>query len=1104
MVSFLSQQEFPVKDKRVAVLGSPSQEEIEVVDEGNTQRFNTIPAEPVPDSLVEVFVENGHNPLKDDHAHRDRGLRPKHPLENKTSSLSTAKLRENTVQTLQSVSYKTNQKTKQKYAKVYPSRLEKLPRDSKIFPRVSIPGYHRTQNTSHTRFNWMALLSPRQITLLENSSYGKHLSKLTDGVGQRASQKNRSTFIARMGLGSTPKLDNVSPRDQAHSLPSENTHWSRQNAHLSPIESVLHRGESSLVLKGKPISVPDSSNLLNVSKGAHTFRPYVPFEKKEDAIQMEPEVFDSFKNVKFKSIENKHLISNDQHENNEVLISSTANRKIHFSGSKVVSHDKRVLPKSVDWRRENTNLSTKKVFMQSISNREPSTKVIKGKPQSVPDLTKSFNASKVVHRVNMSSKKKENTIKIGPKASDSVKNVKPNKNEYWISNGRHESNGSLISFKSNWKADFSDSKVLSHSAARQQSMKSAHLQISKTPDSSDRKGIAHSNITQAENVKSQLKVDKYLNKTSRHLKSGQLPDKIKQVRLKNNATETLIVKVSQLPSSNTDDEGKIAGIKERHENQSVSTTITTNDKVRNGLRNRENHILYVDHMNKTSTELKKTNSSTTPNSNCNVALNSTIARHLKDLISFFNSFSYPSNSTDDDLRQSNQDIYKNRTITNDASNKSADHILKNMQKLLDLINFNRPNADNCLQLGSKHTVSSTSSFTLSERERKKLQVSIYRGWNKASKRKGLHLRAGILSNWPVKNDSSLLNYTMDLRTGSSLTKSRKDAFEYHLLQLMKNVSRKDLENLENAILKALSSNRLRNFRRQRQKPNQQHQSRLTKQNNTRQQSLDRSNDNPNHIGKEQLKHQLHNHTVKVVMFPHRKPTAEQHQKQNQTQRHKNVTYHEQIDNGTTLRRYQQPQVGQARHTNRTMAVNMSYTINSTGKQNCTLASSADSYINYRCRQTKSNSSNLKNRIKDFFHEYLTASHINSRTFKGKKTTAKNNLHLNSSHNHSGSLMSLSPLAHNSLASRKQVRNTTSQHRVGNSSVTNKATKANLPKVQHVDDIKNVSIQHEEDVFQETNVKTNSLARKLGPEVVEVTEFVDQGKMYGTFLLLWLW
>ena len=1035
-----------------------SNEVIEVVDEDKIQRLDTIPAETVSDSLVEVVTENRPRPHNDIHAHRDAS-RFKNLLKKETSSLSTAisKLSENNGHTVQILPYKNNIKTKHKSRK-------KTFSTSQMVPRVSIPGKHSKWNTSQVKSSWMpSQFASLKHDFLENMKTPTSNENAKIGSNQKDRNITRSpsvldAFVARMGLDDASNPNHMTPRKTLvgsrthHSLPKTSS-WRKENNHSSPqnvfIQSVTNVATSVKVIKGKPKSLPGSSKSQSVSKKVQ--KSDMSFKKKQNTIQLEPEVFDSITDVQ--SSDNEHLISKDPHKSN---------------GSHLISP---------------THVSSKSLNVSKGTN-------------SVP------------------SQKKMDTIQIEPEVFDSITDMQSSENEHLISKGRHKSNGShLISPTPVSSKSLSVSKG-TNSVPSQTKMDTIHIEPEVFHNI-----FKETNETEHFILKGQNKSN---GKTS---KVGQLGHS--SVKTAFHKQHKIRAKIPQRPISNsTIDKGQVT---HKFRNGSDSSIIRTNEKIA-----RASHTNGGVPMAKNSNDSSNMDLSVNSENGFNIPLNSTIVQHLLDLLSFFNSF-YGSNNSYI-LKPKLHDVddgTKSNKVKNSTRNQNGENILENLKNFLAFIHVKTPDDNHtrkALVMANTHSLSNDSSYSLSERSGKILQM-IYRGWNMASKGEGLRLKTANLNNSSVKNASSLSTDIMEFKsTGSSFNKSREDEFESHLLELMGKASRKELENLKNHILKVLGSRRLRNFSQQNQQtnqPEQQNQAGLNKKHKTREQSLNRDSNNTKHYEKEQLmqhQHQPKSHDVMTETFPLHGPKPKQHPDlvikiQNHSNTRKNHTYHQQVEYRTTLFQHKPSQVSEALQE---QSLNMSNSMNSSTGQNCTSDSfNTKAKINYESQQTKSRFSHspITNQITNFFHNYLSTSRVNTSTLKGFriKTKAKTSLshsplthritnffhnYLSASHGNNSTLKGVttkantsaihgsSTMALHSLSPKKKGRNTTSLFRAQSSSVVKNAS---LDAAEHGDDVKNKSVQHHEDVFQEKVVKPNLVVHKLSPKAVEVTEYFEQGK-----------
>ena len=865
-------------------------EETEVVDEDKVQRFDTLSAESVPDSLVEVVEETKQNePGEAKHEQRNKNnFKPS--VENKNSSLSmtTSKAYENNVHTVQTFPYQNiHDKAKVNLTNAHPSRVTIF--KSMIVPRVSIPGKHRTLNTSHTRFNWNSLFSPLQFTSLKHKLMSK--TNAANENNKLINQKERndpnaydvfSKFISRMGLDTPAHLGHVTPhmdvtQNKAPWLSSKNAHWNKKMTHRSKEKvlknGVTNRGGSAIVIKGESKGLSDLPQTLGVSEGEHS--KDMPFKKKEGVNQIKPEVYASIIDVKSKG----------------------------------------------QWEHKSNNV-----------------------------------------------------------------------------------NGSLISSMTNRKA-YSSGNAASHSIALKEPMKSqaAYVKTSNISLSIDRKGITLNNITRAGTMRPQLNDGKNRNKIPKFSgKTGKPHSNVKLALLKNNEINN-VAKVAQLTSNSASNKTLVISEgRKRLKNANESSKTATKD---NSFSSRHSgkdrlHALRLVHTDKDTAEFDITN----PSAKQIRGLNSTIARHMYDLIRFLNSFMYPSNDTND---FHNNKIHPNKTNRrNNARNKSEKHILENMQRLLNFIHVNKTYGNNTRKVLEMKNRPTVLSHFLTDSDQKRLQLSVFRGWNSANIRNEQRLKAGI-----SKNRTSVKSDRMQFNTEKDMNEKGGQALELGLLQLMKNISRKELDNLRDYILKALNSIRLKNVSGEHQQPRQQqqHYTRLEKQKKENQLNVAQNNNKQKLRGKEQLKHQqtLHNRTEKVQTFQPQKFAQHSSEKENRTEENKNYhdVYHHQsmnqTKNGTALRPYKHHQLEKARqrliqktHTSKqTSAPNISYSKDCTKDYNCT---SANPNVLGQNKTVSSNSLILTNLIKDFFQDFIKASRVHSGKFKEIKLRTKTNFPFNSS------------------------------------------------------------------------------------------------------------
>ena len=283
------------------------------------------------------------------------------------------------------------------------------------------------------------------------------------------------------------------------------------------------------------------------------------------------------------------------------------------------------------------------------------------------------------------------------------------------------------------------------------------------------------NRTQVGSIAAEQKIDKNCTKTLRLQDNCGKTQGSDSVELNKN---TNIIDLAKIP-------------------QNSSNSNSSKENPRNS-NNKPNQLpaLKVVHDTKDTSAFNLTNPSATPM----MRLNPTITKHLYDLIRFFKTFNFPVNDTNNDLG-SNNVTHTNKTMgRNNATNKSDNHILENMQRVLNFFQANRSDENDMRNVIGLTNTSRSPSYE----KGKRLQISIYSGWKTASKHKELQLK---------ESDSKILRQTQRIKfsskTEENLTKNEGGALEIRLFELMKNVSRKELDNLKNDILKALHSKRLK-------------------------------------------------------------------------------------------------------------------------------------------------------------------------------------------------------------------------------------------------------------------------------------------------------
>ena len=739
----------------------------------------------------------------------------------------------------------------------------------------------------------------------------------------------------------------------------------------------------------------------------------------------------------------------------------TVGRRTHHLLAKNATPPKVIkgIPKSVTASSKSNNISTKDEQMTDVLIKKKKKTV-----QSEPEVFDNFVSnsqhkstpnnelrmisskhgpstspiSKGVNEADEFLEKEEGTTQIEPEVFDSKLKVK-NEKEVLASNGPNKKKEVLIS-----------SRVNKGEHLRRQPMRFTNSEISNKSSSVNRKDITPSNKTRESNTsKTQLKNDNYMNNTSGFVSPSHL-FKDRTTLLKNGVIKGQV----EIPRKNSNDSSidreKVNERKHKFRNRSDSSIFAANG--------------------------------------FNFRLNSSIAKHLSDLISFFDSFKQ-TNNTNNFLPALNR--YENETKNNREKGS--------LETFLDLIRLNTPDDNTtkrALAMANRHTLFNSSNESLSENNRKRVQMSIYRGWTEASKRKGLRQKVGNSNSAFKRNATSNLNYITDFSTRKNFSRS-EDEFEIRFLESMRNVSRKKLEKLKNHILKVLgSSHDHRNFSQLGQRNYQQkNQTRLDKQHKPDQEG---SNNNANYIGNEERKQQQqpnHGHVEHQNGAPktslHHEQDVEQQgvHKQSHSQGRNNLTRHEQMKNRTTMCHHKQQQVIKS---SKEQSLIMSNSSNWTKDQNCTSNNlHMPKKINNESHQMGlPTSPALKDLVSIFFHNYLSALRENASAFRARENQNKNDRNVKSPYNQSTFHMS-PPLAVHSSSPKKKARNTSLYWTDNTQTISNTGLPSHT--AEHVDDVKNISIQHDEDVFQEKDFNTIGVTQKLSSNVMEVTEYVEQGK-----------
>ena len=501
----------------------------------------------------------------------------------------------------------------------------------------------------------------------------------------------------------------------------------------------------------------------------------------------------------------------------------------------------------------------------------------------------------------------------------------------------------------------------------------------------------------------------------------------------------------------------------------------------NHIKNGQSHNLVLTHARKNASHLNSTKLSIETTGTFTSLLDSNISmKHFSDLINFFNSF----NSSSD----------KNPTSNN--STKGNSHVnpivSQNLLKFLDFVHTKKTSGNYTskrLELGEGHAHSDHNS--IADQIKNQLKMSIYRGWNKASKGRRLGSKKLPTSSHPsVKSKLNNLHDTTRLRGNDSFAKSKGDNFELSVLQMMKNVSQKELLKLEGDIVNALSSAKLWNLqqRHENQNPGQQHQ--ISPEKTKDKQLIHRQHNKQENLSEKQLNYQQQlNKQLQMLKHSNSKLGQQQNQTERKRKGKQTKQQIEESNNGTKLHQHElkfeseQSHLQQNNHESHHLKKkNMSHSLESTTTvQNCSLLVSVNTTKkspNYGCNQTHNKLSPKNNGRKDIFSRFSNTSQRKT----GGLIKSADTLH------NAASVQS--PLAHHSSA-RKITENNSLPLRTGDGTF---VTIPGFNVAKDVDDTKNISTQLDRDSAQEP-VNTESISEgTAGSGIVELTEFVDQGKL----------
>ena len=995
---------------------------------------------------------------------------------------------------------------------------------NKPFPRVGVPEKFSSQRPSNTvLFNKGNNLPPKktslQRTLNQRGGYSNfsaslpanslqsptvikesalHLSNninVTDETRKQINEMERNqasyraileAFISRMGLNVSsdlhlkPSARVGVPEKVSSQRPSKTVLLNRGNTNLQPKKASLQRtsnqrgGYSNFDTAGKSTSLSANSlQSATVIKG-------VP-EKKKKTSPLESEVFDSLSDKKFLNSKKK----------------STSN-----GGKKYVNN-------SPNLRILNSSLRVKDAhFLENIATGGQDKSALGTHPKSQvsqlsPSVDNQTKATTTQLNNNKSQQKNRNNVTgrdksgLGSHPNSPVFPLNPSVNNT-------QTEATTTHLKENKSQDKGTNNVIGRD-------KSGLRTHPKSPVSPLNPSV---NSTKSKGTTTQLKLNKSqqknrnigtgrdksglgtrprgqvsplspsvnntnTNPTTAQLKNNKTQDKSRTIatgREKSGLGTRLTSQVSPLSTSvnstkanTTTTQLKNNKTQDNSGNISDYPKIDTKDKhlvnpIKSG-----SHNLVLAHARKNATYLNSTELSIKTIGRFTSSLDSNISlKHFSDLIKFFDSF----NSSSDEKPTSNISTGGNSHISNKFKNGTRNRIIsENLLRFLDFVHT-KNYTNKRLEKGHTH---SDHDF-IADQIRKQLQMSIYRGWNKARKGRRLGSKKLPTSSYTsVKGKLTKSHDSMQLKSNDSLDKSKGDDFELNVLQMMKNVSQKELLKLEDDIIHALSSAKLWNLPQKHENQNPgQHQ--ISPEKMKDKQRINRQHNKQELLSEKQLNYQqLNKQEQKVVTFKHRNPKVGQQQNQAHIQRN-NKQFKQQIkdsNNGTALYQHESEQshlqqTDHARH--RLKKKNMSNFLESTTTdQNCSLLASVNTTkksLNNGCNQTHSKSSPQHNGSKDFFSHSSNTSHA--------KTKA---------------LIKIAHALHNSASA--QTRNNTLPLRTGDSTV---VTKPGFNVDKDVDDTKNISVQFDRDSAQEP-VNTESISEgTTGSGIVELTEFVDQGKL----------
>ena len=1077
------------------------QETFEVIDEDNVQSSdNDIgPAEPVSASLVEIVEENSPNQVQNNDF--------KQPLQTKNSLHSSTIFifPQHKEHTLQTGHRKTLVKLKQKSARHYPSSSR-----SKIFTRVSIPGKHQIFNTSHAGANWTKLLLSRKFTSLKHKTFKESALQLsnninvTDEARKRINQTERyqassrdilEAFISRMGLKVGSELQpEPSPRVEvperlSHPRPPKTVLLKKENTNLPPKKASLQwtsyqrGGYQNFYSARKPTSL--STNSLK----SPTVITGVPLKKKEKTSPLEPEVFHSSPDKIFpNSIKNSTSNGGKNYVNNRpnlrILTSPLRDKDAHFldnNKSLLQTHLKsQAAPLSPSVNNTQTKATTSQ--LKENKSQDKNRTIVAGRDKPGLETHPKSQVSPLSPGVNNTQTKATTQQQKNNNSQDKSRNIVIGRVTSGLST-RPKGQVSPLSPSVN-NTGTKATKQQQKKNKSQDKNRNIVIGREKSALGTRSKSQASTTSTSVSSIKTNI--------TTTQLKNNKTQDNSSDIitgRDKSGLGTRPTSKVSSLsPSANNTKRNTTTTQFKNNKTQDKSGNIRDHPKIEisekhlvNHIKNGQSHNLVLTHARKNASHLNSTKLSIETTGTFTSLLDSNISmKHFSDLINFFNSF--------------NSSSEKNPTSNN--STKGNSHVnpivSQNLLKFLDFVHTKKTSGNYTskrLELGEGHAHSDHNS--IADQIKNQLKMSIYRGWNKASKGRRLGSKKLPTSSHPsVKSKLNNLHDTTRLRGNDSFAKSKGDNFELSVLQMMKNVSQKELLKLEGDIVNALSSAKLWNLqqRHENQNPGQQHQ--ISPEKTKDKQLIHRQHNKQENLSKKQLNYQQQlNKQLQMLKHSNSKLGQQQNQTERKRKGKQTKQQIEESNNGTKLHQHElkfeseQSHLQQNNHESHHLKKkNMSHSLESTTTvQNCSLLVSVNTTKkspNYGCNQTHNKLSPKNNGRKDIFSRFSNTSQRKT----GGLIKSADTLH------NAASVQS--PLAHHSSA-RKITENNSLPLRTGDGTF---VTIPGFNVAKDVDDTKNISIQLDRDSAQEP-VNTESISEgTAGSGIVELTEFVDQGKL----------